>query len=371
MDKNTIVLEVENILKEKGIEGPLGLNRIGSLLSDSAKKAIKEQKLKLKSIIEEKSDVFEISYDKDNLPVIQLLSSRNPLVQGNDCSTVKSSEVQMEQLLSFAYIPGDAEDKLKSLILKEHWGNLEGVKESSLMKYIRYTFLKVKRENQVLERDGYACFNTGLVDKLYRSIYMVFTKNRNPDKQPYYFSDFCVEGAKGTGKKIVKLFSPLPQAAHYFDNPSDLLYYPVDEPFVDWEHIIVDNANRLPYEFLLEELNTNGDELQDIEGLRKVLESDHKILRRMTSRLKEALDIALKRTRWNYKTAIPMYYPAKDKLTLLLPLSLISEEKVDVALVVERMPNGNFLGHTILSLSDAYSNARLIARPDSDWLFIE
>ena len=66
-----------------------------------------------------------------------------------------------------------------------------------------------------------------------------------------------------------------------------------------------------------------------------------------------------------------MYYPAKDKLTLLLPLSLISEEKVDVALVVERMPNGNFLGHTILSLSDAYSNARLIARPDSDWLFIE
>lgn len=371
MDKNAIVLEVEKIFKEKGTEGFLGLNRVGLLLPDSVKKAIKEQKLKLKSIIEENSDIFEISNDKDNLPIIQLRSPRNSFVQGNDCSIVKPSEAQTEQLLSFAYIPSDAEEKLKCLILKESWGNLEGAKESSLMKYIRYTFLKVKRENQVLQRNGYACFNTGLVDKLYRSIYMVFTKNRNPDKQPYYFLDFCVEGAKGTGKKIVELFNPLPQAAHYFDNPSDLLYYPVDEPSVDWEHIVVDNVDRLPKEFLLEELNINVDELQDKEELRKVLESDHKILRRMTSRLKEALDIALKRTRWNYKTAIPMYYPAKDKLTLLLPLSLISEEKVDVALVVERMPNGNFWGHTILSLIDAYSNARLIARPDSDWLFIE
>lgn len=49
----------------------------------------------------------------------------------------------------------------------------------------------------------------------------------------------------------------------------------------------------------------------------------------------------------------------------------MNEEKVDVALVVERLSNGNFLGHTILSLRDAYSNARLIARPDSDWLHIE
>lgn len=369
MDKDAIVLEVKEILKKED-GGFVGLSKVGSRLSEGAKEAIKEQKIKLKGIITERRDIFEMSVNEYNLPIIRLASYQSSTTQANNRSP-KPSDDQMEDLRKFAYVPNDAEDKLKSLILKESWGHLDGTKESALMKYIRYTFLKVKRDNQVLEQEGYACFDTGLVDKLYRNIYMVFTKNRNPDKQPYYFSCFCVEGAQGTGKKIVELFNPLPKPAHYFSNPSDLLYHPVDEPSVDWEHIIVDNVNRLPKELLSEELRTEVNGLPEKKELQELLKSDHSALRRITARLKEALEIALKRTRWNYKTAIPMYYPYKDKLTLLLPLSLTSEEKVDVALVVEKMDNGNFLGHTILSLSDAYSNARLIARPDSDWLFIE
>jgi hypothetical protein len=51
-----------------------------------------------------------------------------------------------------------------------------------------------------------------------------------------------------------------------------------------------------------------------------------------------------------------------------LPLALVDDEVVDIALVVEKTKSGNYLGHTILPLAWAYSNARLVARPDSDWL---
>ncbi len=371
MDNSIVLLEIERILKQHdGVF--LGLNKIGSLLPSETLKYIKRTAVTLKHFIEEHSDLFELSLDDNTLPIVRLALAPTSATR-TSCGNIsnKSSDTHMEQLTSFAHIPAGAEEELRSLILRESWGYIDEAKESALMKYLRYTFLKVSREKQVLKAEEYACFDTGLVDKLYRNVYMVFTKNRNPGMQPFYYAGFCVAGAKGLGKKIVEHFNPLPQAAHYFNNPSDLLYYPVNEPSVDWEHIIVDNVARLPQEFLSEELRMDVDELPDSDGLQDCLKSDHSTLRRITARLKESLEVALKRTRWNYKTAIPMYYPAKDKLTLLLPLSLMNEEKVDVALVVERMANGNFLGHTILSLKDAYSNARLIARPDSDWLIID
>ena len=63
-----------------------------------------------------------------------------------------------------------------------------------------------------------------------------------------------------------------------------------------------------------------------------------------------------------------MYYPNRNIMSLLLPLSLVRDDQVDVALVVERMPSGNYQGQTILTLAMAYSNARLVCRLENDWL---
>lgn len=41
---------------------------------------------------------------------------------------------------------------------------------------------------------------------------------------------------------------------------------------------------------------------------------------------------------------------------------------MDLALAIEKTPSGNYLGHTVLPLDWAYKNARLVCRPDSDWL---
>ena len=94
------------------------------------------------------------------------------------------------------------------------------------------------------------------------------------------------------------------------------------------------------------------------------------------ARFKNALDIALSRVAWNYKTAIPVYYVTDHKLSLLLPLALEKKGVIDVALVCEHKLDeasgvNNYVGRTIFTLQMAYNNARLITRPDSDWLMAD
>ena len=42
-----------------------------------------------------------------------------------------------------------------------------------------------------------------------------------------------------------------------------------------------------------------------------------------------------------------------------------------MALVVERLANGNYQGQTILTLQMAYLDARQICRPNSEWLTVD
>jgi len=51
-----------------------------------------------------------------------------------------------------------------------------------------------------------------------------------------------------------------------------------------------------------------------------------------------------------------------------LPLCLSDPEKADLALVVEKDPEGFYRASTCLTLDMAYSNARVLAKQDPDWL---
>ena len=80
------------------------------------------------------------------------------------------------------------------------------------------------------------------------------------------------------------------------------------------------------------------------------------------------MELAKKRVRWNFKTALPCFFPTRNVMSLMLPLALLRDDRVDVALVVELTQSGNYQGQTILPLREAYIDARLLCRPDSDWL---
>lgn len=291
-------------------------------------------------------------------------------------------------LMEWAYM-GDyrkAISDLKELALKERWHYKKpdpNYPNPILSKYLKYTFFRLLKEGNISYTNKYAAFNTGLVNKLYEPIYALFEKNRQPDKQEWYFKDFCLAGQGPSGKLLTSNFNPLPVRAHYFKNPSDLIYdCNASSPQLDWEHIILDNIDRLPLD-LLKEHTPSSFSLQDTTQmdvsekkkyyslLRDTIKGDDRKFRSIKNCFEESLKLALKRVAWNFKTAIPMYYPTKNLMSLLLPLSLLNDERIDLALVIEKTNSGNYLGHTILPLDWAYSNARLITRPDSDWLAAE
>lgn len=73
------------------------------------------------------------------------------------------------------------------------------------------------------------------------------------------------------------------------------------------------------------------------------------------------------KTFFNYKIAVPQYYDGK--IQLLLPLCLTSgSPNPDLALVVHRLNDKTYTARTCLTLKMAYNNARLIVKPQSNWL---
>lgn len=290
-------------------------------------------------------------------------------------------------LLQWAWL-GDFKQVLKKLsefAIKEQWyyGKVKRIDYFPILgNYLVYTFFRLQNENKIREVKDFAAFNTGLVDKKYKSIYALFKANTGYT-QKWVFVDFCVEGEEWAGKQLVSNFKPLPERAQYFKDTADMIYDTSSgAPSIDDKHIFIENTYRLPDSFIKENCpkgfilkETSGMSIEDkkvyFSELGKAIELDERTYRFMKATLDNAVKLALKRIEWNFKTAIPMYYPTKNKMSLLLPLALVNDDKVDIALVVERTNSGNYLGHTILPLSWSYSNARLVTRPDSDWLVAE
>ena len=69
---------------------------------------------------------------------------------------------------------------------------------------------------------------------------------------------------------------------------------------------------------------------------------------------------------------MPQYYRDKGgpgSVQLLLPICFEDPARADLALVVAKTEAGNaYRGSTVLTLDMAYNNARLLARPDNEWL---
>lgn len=276
--------------------------------------------------------------------------------------------------------------ELAALALPERWEFKDTVSDPDrpypiLHSYLMNTFGKLSLEKKVLVSDSasHAAFNTGLVDARYEPIYALFAPSTEPGA-PWKLQGFCVAGEGPLGQTLVRNFRHLPDSAHYFDEPADLLFNTRDGSIeIDWNHVVIERIGRYPVEFL-EDNMPDGLTLEDTSGMDdeqkrnywervgEAIQADNRAYRRIMNRIKDALDLSIKRVAWNYKTAVPQYYPKVRKLQLLLPICLVSDEKTDMALAVEKTPSGNYIGHTMLALDWAYRNARLVCRPDSDWL---
>lgn len=232
--------------------------------------------------------------------------------------------------------------KLADKTIPEKW-SFEGKNDNYILKnYLKYTFKKLQEENKVIETDTYCAFDTGLFSKYYEPIYAYgeIYKNATENAAKWYFKDF--KDTYELGSLDIEKF---PERADYFSDPARLVF--------NW-HLNV-NKN---YKHILDDLNTSQRLPDSIKNSDRPLET-----------LKGVIDTAIQKVIANYKLAVPHYY--QNKIQLLVPLCFGKDDKPDVALVLDLMKNGYYQATTCLSMEMAYMDARLIAKPESNWLMAE
>ena len=169
----------------------------------------------------------------------------------------------------------------------------------------------------------------------YNPIYAVFVKAKKAtDKKPFSFQRFAQASDQILSDVII-----LPSRAKYFTQVSELIYDSTLPLRANVEHILMENRSRFPASLI-----------------------DNLMLPTLFT---GAVELAKRRVEANYKVAVPTYY--RNEICLLLPLSLINPQKTDLALAIKKY-NGYYTAKTCLTLDMAYNDARLIARPDTDWL---
>jgi hypothetical protein len=208
-----------------------------------------------------------------------------------------------------------------------------------LINYIKYTYKQLVLEKKItISKDGrFSCFNTGLVTNNEVPIYAFFETNDRKDAQPWVFKGWLRDG-----NSKLKIFPQLPDIASYYDDPACLFFDSKKEFHVNYEHIL-ENSRRERFPESYKSMSDYA--LQNI--------------------LKGSIENARKRVHRNYNTAIPCFY--RGKIHLLLPLCLKDQKHADLALAIDAHENGYRVA-TCLTLAMAYNDARLLAKPNREWL---
>ncbi len=228
-----------------------------------------------------------------------------------------------------------------------------------LENYLFYTFKRVEQQKKILtvehSKSGkwMASFNTGLATPQQQEIFAFFKEvedydpktHRDPDLAPprWRLENFVTEA-----DTAMLDFHPLPKLATYFEwsDLGSLIYDHNFELRIRREHILKDRKDRL----------------LEIQGLPDYIKENDEAL---VAQFNVAVELAKKRVMRNYKTAIPTF--SRGELSLLLPVCMVKKDGADLALLVQRKKN-YYMAWTVLPLDIAYMNARLIARPDTEWL---
>lgn len=257
--------------------------------------------------------------------------------------------MKRQSFFKFSYLPNYADhiESLVKLARPERWDFLhdkQSVPHQILTNYINHTFMRLRElndmhpdENYIYESDQSFCFDTGLFTKNFEPIYALLSPN-DPGRQ----ARWKLNGFYKKSSYELRKIADLPKRASYFDNFEDLIYDTRLDLRVNIDHILEDeeNKNRIP-----EQYRGSNNLPMMFMGL--------------------ALEYAKIRIKENYKAAVPQYF--KGKIQFLIPISLGDPSVVDLSLAVGK-EEGIYTGHTCLTLDMAYNNARLIAKPESDWL---
>jgi hypothetical protein len=205
--------------------------------------------------------------------------------------------------------------------------------------FLEHTQARLKLQDRIIRTDGHALFNTGLINKFFKEIYVVTeidpeVPNRLVNPRPVLEND----------RVILDTFrNKKPEMVTFFSRITDVIFDPELEINTDDSHIVEENFDRIP------------------EVYRQMRKSQ------IFALFQAAVQFARVMAARNYKLIVPHVY--RGKIQFLMPIYLSGEfaGPPDLALVLEKIGDC-YRGNTILTLDMAYQNARLIARPEASWL---
>ena len=223
-----------------------------------------------------------------------------------------------------------------------------------LRSYIDQTCKRIIEQDKVVvgkSSDGKECayFNTGLADKYQNEIFAYFIRNDYyKENQPWgiqipkwHFLEFNTEESR------FRRYFPsrtTAEIASYFEPGAQLVLDPEDlrTAIPNWEHLY-DRKSRI-----------------NVHDINSMSEMDFR------DAINDSIDLAYKRIKRNYKTAIPQFYC--HEIQFLVPLYSRRDRLNALAAMVVHKVESIFEISTILTLDQAYNNARLLAKPDREWL---
>jgi len=223
-----------------------------------------------------------------------------------------------------------------------------------LRNYLNYTFMRLL----VLEQDApgkhflfspdgqWVCFNTGLQNSHAVDLIMVFqqyfSKNGDTLTRPDWVYKGCFASNEGYYRNLFR--TAIPEIAWYSLDSRDFVFdtsYSLDKDTFD--HLF--------------------ERAKERSGLADV--SDDAV----RNYLSGAIERLIPKIRRNYKVAIPIYYVEERRMQLLLPFASASPSGDISCFLVERNDSTKSYDlKTIFDLDQAYFAARLITRPDKEWL---
>lgn len=307
------------------------------------------------------------------------------------------------------YFSNDAFEKLADQTLEEQWSFGNRTDFGILRNYLRYTFSHQLTNGDIRysQNRQYAAFNTGLPDRnTYKYLYALFEKIPEDHNQPlhplyyrqkYKFTDFVIPGRGGNGKILSSNIRPFPNPPQYFEARSATVWEldfnannQVTLPEYDDTHILIQRCERIPLNFyrasasksiqlakILDSDNTLEEKYKEIrEFFKPVLENDPNTevtnaYRELSNSLESVIHNAVKRLSWNWRAVVPCYNPERNETCFLLPVSFCDPIKPDramIATVSKFEEESIYTIHTVIPLDWAYLDARLVCRPESEWL---
>lgn len=223
-----------------------------------------------------------------------------------------------------------------------------------LRNYLNYTFVRLLELEQdspgkffflTADKD-WICFNTGLQNQYGVDLMATFQKYRQREDNPQIRPDWVFKGCYASNDRQYRdrFGTKIPDIAWYSTDSRDFVFdtsYTLDKEAFD--HLF-DRARERSG------LNNASDEV-------------------VRNYLRGVLENLLPKIRRNYKIAIPVYFVEEKRMQLLLPFESASDANDVSCFAIDRDDQNKRYGlKTIFDLDHAYFSARLITRPDKDWL---